>query len=112
MKLPIIADNRGDVLVFNSINSAECYLEPIDVRNGEYEVFDSNGALIKATVWQDPNGIDRTKLIHDQDETTPPDAAKLREKLISYLAEVGECLPEDVSLGEMIAKVSAYSGVE
>lgn len=53
MKLPIIIDNFGDVLVFAAVQDAERYLEPIDVTNGEYVGYDSAGKLLNLVVTED-----------------------------------------------------------
>ena len=47
---PIIIDNRGDILVFESTESATRYIEPIDVENNEYVAFDSKGYLLQLYV--------------------------------------------------------------
>ena len=47
---PIIVHENGDVLVFDSVEKAETYLEPIDVLNGEYTTYDSVGILLKLSV--------------------------------------------------------------
>lgn len=50
MKAPIIVYGHGDVSIFESVEYAEQYLEPIDVKNKEYVVYDSKGHLLKLTV--------------------------------------------------------------
>ena len=47
---PIIANQKGDVLLFESVSEAEAYIEPIDAENDEYSVFDSQGLLLIPTV--------------------------------------------------------------
>jgi hypothetical protein len=58
---PIVADNKGDVLVFDSVDKAERYLEPIDIRNGEYVIYDRDGRRINGTVIED-GSVERVKL--------------------------------------------------
>lgn len=48
MKTPIITSENGDVCFFGSVLDAVSYLEPIDVLNGEYLVFDADGRLLSA----------------------------------------------------------------
>jgi hypothetical protein len=50
MKPPIIVDVGEDVLVFDSVERVESYLEPIDVKAGAIRVFDSDGRLMKVGV--------------------------------------------------------------
>jgi hypothetical protein len=40
---PIIVEEYGNLMFFKSAADAERYLEPIDVRNGEYVAYDSVG---------------------------------------------------------------------
>lgn len=40
-------EKGGDIVAFQSIESAEQYMEPQDVASGIYEVFDSNGELLQ-----------------------------------------------------------------
>lgn len=47
MKPPIIVYNWGDMLLFGSVEAAEQALEAIDVENGEYLAFDSEGRLLE-----------------------------------------------------------------
>lgn len=41
---------HGDVMIFNSLEELEAQLEAIDVRNREYECFDSEGQLISLVI--------------------------------------------------------------
>jgi hypothetical protein len=50
MKLPIIVSEHGDITVFADWESAEQYLEPQDVRNSEYQIFDAAGDLLRIEV--------------------------------------------------------------
>lgn len=45
---PVIADNHGDLLIFESVSKAEAYIEAIDVLNNEYVLYDSEGRLLDA----------------------------------------------------------------
>ena len=47
MKPPIIVNEHGDVSFFASVAAAAAYLEPVDVRNGEYVVYDSSGSVLQ-----------------------------------------------------------------
>lgn len=48
MKPPIITNENGDVSFFESVQDATRCLEPIDVANDEYEIFDAEGFVLKA----------------------------------------------------------------
>jgi hypothetical protein len=43
---PVVVDERGDVTLYRSIESAAFALEPIDVQNGEYVAYDSEGFIL------------------------------------------------------------------
>lgn len=47
---PIVVQNQGEVILFNSIEDAQLWMEAIDVRNNEYEVFDSTGLRLDPSV--------------------------------------------------------------
>jgi hypothetical protein len=47
MKPPIIVDNFGDTMIFESVEKAEKYIEPMDVINEEYVAYDSEGRLLQ-----------------------------------------------------------------
>ena len=53
MRPPIIVDNFGDVMFFESAHTAERYLEAIDVEHGEYVAYDSEGRLLQLTTSKD-----------------------------------------------------------
>lgn len=58
----VIAEEHGDVLVFDSILSAERYIEPIDVRNNEYVFYDGLAQSLEATVEKDARGFENVKI--------------------------------------------------
>ncbi|WP_437190931.1 hypothetical protein [Planctomicrobium sp. SH527] len=47
---PIIVLEGYDVEVFPNVQEAERYMEPIDVRNGEFECFDAGGQKLSVMV--------------------------------------------------------------
>ena len=50
MNAPIVVSERGDITVFDTMEAAEKYLEAPDVENFEYEIFDSVGNVLYASV--------------------------------------------------------------
>ena len=84
---PIIIDAKGDVELFASLAAAETALEPVDVANEEYKIFDSEGVLLGAMVATD--GI-HVRIV----ESSPPD--RQPEELVSvlrrFLSRVGNDL--------------------
>ena len=100
-KAPIIADNRGDVCVFETIAQAESYMEPVDVRNGEYVVFDSEGRLLLPAVASNGN---RERTVLKSAESTPAHAKALREALIRFLVKTrfASPSPEKMNLAQLL----------
>jgi len=49
MKKYILSEN-GDISFFKTLKGLISYIEPIDVKNGEYTLFDSDGRVIKLGV--------------------------------------------------------------
>lgn len=91
MKPPIIVNNRGDVGIFETIEAAERYLEPIDIRHGEYVILDSEGRQLE--------GVIATRLLNEFVKLQPApksgaDPEALRQVLIGFLSRVDN-LPED-----------------
>ena len=52
-KPPIIVNEKGDVELYETIPDAEVALEPIDVENDEFTIFDSDGLVIVPRVAAD-----------------------------------------------------------
>jgi hypothetical protein len=100
-KPPIIADNRGDLCVFETIAQAESYMEPVDVRNGEYVVFDSEGRSLVPVVASNGN---RERTVLKSAESTPAHAKALRDALIRFLAKTrfASPSPEKMSLAQLL----------
>ena len=48
MKPPIVVDEGGDAYVFETVEDAALSMEAVDVRNGEYMVYDCEGAVLRA----------------------------------------------------------------
>lgn len=84
VKTPIFLDNFGDVLVFDSIRSAERYIEPIDVANNEYVGYDGEGRLLQLAV------IKKRQVSIESAESEPKHSDELRRTLVRFLLRLGE----------------------
>jgi hypothetical protein len=96
LPLIVVTDN-GEILVFTSKAKAESYLEPIDVRDGEYVAYDPEGRLFSIGVQTQEQrllGDVRTELpervVVRAEEEIPAHSDDLRRKLLDYLVELGE----------------------
>lgn len=81
---PIIAVSTGtdgDVLVFGTLERAIEYLEPVDVRESEYAVYDGEGRLLRASADSDAGPVRITEA-----ERVPTHQDPLRRALVSLLA--------------------------
>jgi hypothetical protein len=97
IKPPIIVDEHGTAMVFESIDDAERYLEPIDVSNGEYVAYDSEGRLLKLIAT-------KPQITIQSDDLEPQHQGHVGELLIRLLSHAG--VPSDVlerkSLQELV----------
>jgi hypothetical protein len=113
MKPPIILDNRGDLRFFRAAHDAEAYAEPIDVRNGEYVGYDSQGRILSLTVVSEqvPGLLGRfgghsERVVIGSEEATPQHAEELSGALRGFLRRAGvnrEWL-NSASLDELVQK--------
>lgn len=111
MKMPIVAvDSGGDLCFFKSIEAAERYLEPIDVRAGEYEVFDAEGQRLELGIDQKTTQrlprflggdwtVDVTR-IRSSEKASAPDL--LRAHLLEGLSRLGIVPPAAIDLPSLV----------
>lgn len=114
MNLPIFVIERGDnILAFRSVESAERYLEPADVKSGEYAVFDSVGQRILLDITTESKvlfsfwevNVERTKLRPAEEWNRDYLVASLR----AFLTRLGEEAVYGDDLEQLIAKVIPYA---
>jgi len=92
-RAPIIVDARGDVSAFDSVEAAEVALEPIDVSNKEYKVFDAEGTLLEPRVTS--NGL-RVRLVDSSPpERQPDELAVVLRRFLSRMGAEKTGLAED-----------------
>jgi hypothetical protein len=108
MKLPIIIYENGDLQFYESLEKAQLDIEPTDVRNNQYIIYDSGGSLLNPIVigdsYYDIVKIYPTKIVKK---------TELIKILIDFFAKVGKDelilktmeLNELVDLGETLFKI-------
>ena len=117
MKPPIVVLNRGDVDLFDSATAVEVKLEPSHVEDGEYDIYDSKGALLQCSVertskwWGDRETVKLSPL-----PLNPIHPLELRLELIGffiYNPQFGEASSSLFSLQipELLEKVEKIKGV-
>ena len=91
IEAPIIVEETGSTYIFDSIEVAESYLEPIDVEAERFVAFDSRGRLLRL--------LPTTPLITiEAAEEVPNHAEPVRELLIKFLYDCGSTDPNLSSL--------------
>jgi hypothetical protein len=98
MKLPIIVSVPGDIFIFRSVQEAERYLEPPNVKGGQDVVYDSEGRRLSLEVLLEPDtkllgvtisGTGIEKVTIGREESLPVNGDELRQLLIDFLVRVG-----------------------
>lgn len=90
---PIIANQKGDVLIFERLEEAESYVEAIDVLNDEYSIFDSRGLLLVPRVMDD--GIRVRFFDSDPPDERPDELVDVLRRTLGELGEEKTGLQED-----------------
>ena len=95
MRPPIIVHARGDVSIYESVDEAQRDVEAVDVRNGEYEFYDSEGRVLRGVVvpratWGLGKYLPPNEDVKLEPVSEPGAATEvLRSVLAGYLARVG-----------------------
>ena len=115
MKLPIIVEEHGDLLVFQDVESACLYLEPVDVLNSEYVAYDAEGLIVELSITekiQQSKVFGETKIESveiSQSGVAENRSGELLKKISDYLYRVGqEGIDEDQSLHQLVARLQSY----
>jgi hypothetical protein len=107
MKLPIIANSHGDILVFGSIDYAQRYMEPIDVLNNEYDIYDSEAFSLRANVVKQGK---RERVILEKVEPPVQNLQEVERILRRFLTAVLNPVPliPALSLDELVEMARRY----
>lgn len=104
MKMPIFFDESGDILVFGSKEDAQQYIEAIDVANGEYQGYDSEGRLLDLQL------TDIGTVEIQTAELQPTHQVALKKVLVNFLLMLEK--PDDqileASLEELVTRMVKY----
>lgn len=95
IKPPIILDENGNILLFRSKRIAEDYIEPEDVMNNEYIIYDSEGRLLRLevtinnmSIFLNILNIKRWRTRISTIEDTPGHSDELKKKIIKFLYRI------------------------
>lgn len=83
---PLFIHEGGDLMIFETIDDAVRYIEPVDVIEGVYVGYDSQGMLLKFKA-QSQRYDQPIEIVSA--ETEPTHQEELRDVLITYLRALG-----------------------
>ncbi len=124
IRYPILAFCEGWLQLFKSKQDAEKYIEPIDVQNGAWVAFDTEGKVLDLAVEQEATrGIwalfTRSEEVVRICDTNPPvvDSKRLQQMIVDYITALvkveGKGLGLDAqSFGKMSFAESVVSVME
>ena len=98
---PIVLNEHGDLSFFESTEDAVRHVEPIDVQNGEYTTYDSEGRLLQWAVRQEHRpaflGLfqwTHTRCVLTAAEEIPQHPQDLRDLLMAWLQKQALPIPQ------------------
>ena len=109
---PVIVDEHGDIQLYANVEAAAADVEAIDVRNGEYEFFDSAGRVIEPTI---DDATSTVRLTGHEYRLPVPNL--LADRLRRFVEQVGierigiSKLPSEMSLEELVDALSGFFGL-
>ena len=119
IKNPIILDENGNLLFFRSIDIAERYMEPEDIKNNEYIAYDGEGRLLKLELAENERSIffgffkvTQFKVKILSTERIPSHKQELEQKLLEFLQKISEDNKHDIknSLAILLPRAIELSG--
>jgi len=114
MKPPLIVNEHGDISIYSDVDVMLCSLESIDVENGEYQVFDSEGRKVElsATAEKVLFGllIGDGKIGISKVEDEPTHADLLKKLLVAAILSQRAAVDAELSLEELIKVASNFDG--
>ncbi len=102
MKPPIILDNRGDIRVFPDLEKALGYTEVVDVEDGEYKAYDSEGRLLTLGTRPRRGFFGGREVVIDSVEAQPLHQQELRATLIELMRRIGASVDPNASLDTLV----------
>jgi len=90
-------DCANDLSVYSSLDQVSLAIEPIDVENGEYFLFDTDGQFYSIKSGSSFNDFSYTK--------TFSDVSLVRKLILNYLILIGRGYDDRLSLEENAARI-------
>jgi hypothetical protein len=106
MTPPIIVDNFGDTIVFETVRAAESYLEPVDVQNSEYVGYDSEGHALRFSL---NSNTDHVVITAQEGAPTAVEALrKILIDLLTFATGSPRHQLEQMSVADLVTRSLAY----
>lgn len=101
MRPPILVFEGWDLHLYDSISDAELDLEAIDIEDGIYEIYDSEGRILEATT--EGQTVRLVEAVTDHGSPPP-----LRGRLIEFLIRVDQRPDSEERLDRLIEMCYPY----
>lgn len=101
MKAPIFICDNGDVSIFESVEYAEQYLEPIDVLNEDFTVYDCEGMLLHPiTQLMETKNVECVKITESTDSRKTPE--DLKRQIVDFFIRTKTPYDESLPLPNLV----------
>lgn len=109
MRFPVIVYENGDICLFSSKEAAAQALEPIDIRNGEYRIFDAKGSLINPSVIEQKYGRNWIEAVELSDDPNGEVCEyELQNLLADFLVRAGLKDKEEVEVLDLSSTLEVF----
>lgn len=116
MREPIVVSENGDINIFDSWAAARTSMEPADVRNNEYMVFDADGCRLSLTIETRRRrvfgvfSVALEEVVLESVDEDPRHRETLSLLLRGYLKNIGCAIPggQDLPLEDLLSEVARY----
>ena len=108
--IPIIVIDSGDVSLFADIKDAELYLEPDDVKQNAYEIFNRNGDLLNPIILKKSKKILFGTFVKESIQIMPyipniNNKEYLSELLFKFCDNVKIEVPKGINLNNLVDRL-------
>jgi len=121
MQPPIFVFDSGDLIILNSVDEAERYLEPWFLDESDLYIYDRCATVLEATAERKGRSLFAREVVVIREKVPPKkDESDLRTRLAEYLRAVAERLQgvelsgpdpfSELSLPDLIEQASVYAG--
>lgn len=101
MKAPIFICDNGDVSIFESVEYAEKYIEPVDVIDEDFIIYDCEGMLLHPiTQIMETKNVECVKIIDSSGCKRKPD--ELKRQIMDFFGRTNAPHNESLSLPNLI----------